>query len=79
MDHNGVARRVAAGQGTHLIRTYPDKETKMERKEPTKPSELSGLSHPQAVYYPAKCPMSCFPSSKKVSPQQHVDESNEKN
>lgn len=55
----------------------------MERKEPTKPSELSGLSRPQAAYYPAKCPMmtSCFPSSKskKVYPNITVTETeNEK-
>lgn len=68
MDENGVARRVATGQGTHMIRTFPDKETKMERKSPTKPSEISGLSRPQAAYYPSKYPMMCFPSSKKVHP-----------
>ncbi|KAI8090326.1 hypothetical protein BDF21DRAFT_411026 [Thamnidium elegans] len=83
LDSNGVARRVPSGQGTHLIRTFPDKETKMERKTPTKPSELSGLSRPQAAYYPTKCPMvtSCFPNSnsRKVHPNITVTEAeNEK-
>jgi hypothetical protein len=55
----------------------------MERKEPTKPSELSNLSRPQAVYYPAKCPMmltSCFPlaTAKKVHPNE-LEVNNEKN
>lgn len=42
----------------------------MERKTPTKPSEMSNLSRPQAAYYPAKFPMmsSCFPSTKRVYP-----------
>ncbi|GAA5798398.1 hypothetical protein EDC94DRAFT_593914 [Helicostylum pulchrum] len=75
VDRDGVARRVPSGQGTHLIRTFPDKETKMERKVPTKPSELSGLSRPQAAYYPAKSSMltSCFPT-KKVHPNITLNE-----
>lgn len=92
LDENGIARRVAYGKGTHLITTYPDKETRMERKSPTKPSELSNLSRPQAVYYPAKFPMmtSCFPSTKRVYPNTAItdddktivvtrDDNNEKN
>lgn len=76
LDENGVARRVAPGQGTHLIRKLPDNETKMERKVPTKPSEMSNLSRPQAIYYPAKFPMmtSCFPSTttKRVYPNTSI-------
>ncbi|KAG2190359.1 hypothetical protein INT46_002833 [Mucor plumbeus] len=75
LDENGVARRVSAGQGTHLIRIYPDKETKMERKPPTKPSEMSHLSRPQAAYYPKKPPMSCFPTStarQKIHPNNDI-------
>jgi hypothetical protein len=73
LDENGVARRVAAGQGTHVIRTFPDKETKMERKAPVKPSEVSNLTRPQAAYYP-KCQMmtSCFPSNKRVHPNNNI-------
>jgi hypothetical protein len=29
----------------------------MERKPPIKPSELSHLSRPEAIYYPARAPM----------------------
>lgn len=76
LDENGVARRVPAGQGTHLIRTMPDKETRMERKEPTRPSEMSNLSRPQAAYYPANMMSSPFPPSKKVHP--HIVVSEEK-
>ncbi|KAL7333498.1 hypothetical protein PS15p_202394 [Mucor circinelloides] len=75
LDENGVARRVAAGQGTHLIKIFPDKETKMERKPPTKPSEMSHLSRPQAAYYPKKPPMSCFPTSanrQKIHPNNDI-------
>ncbi|CAO3638479.1 unnamed protein product [Mucor hiemalis] len=74
LDENGVARRVAPGQGTHLIRKLPDNETKMERKSPTKPSQLSNLSRPEAIYYPAKFPMmtSCFPSTKRVYPNTSI-------
>lgn len=74
LDENGVARRVPAGQGTHLIRTMPDKENKMERKQPTRPSEMSNLSRPQAAYYPANMMTSCFPPNKKVYPNIVISE-----
>jgi hypothetical protein len=76
LDENGVAHRVAEGKGTHIIRTYPDKETKIERKPPTKPSEISSLSRPDAIYYPKKSLMtvSCFPS-RKVRPGEPIDAS----
>ncbi|KAI9361567.1 hypothetical protein BD770DRAFT_340938 [Pilaira anomala] len=81
LDSNGVARRVPAGQGTHLIRTYPDKETKMERKLPIRPSEISNLTRPQAAFYPPKAPImtSCFSNNKKIHPNITVtDTDNEK-
>ncbi|KAL1931424.1 hypothetical protein VTP01DRAFT_9566 [Rhizomucor pusillus] len=58
LDHNGVARRVPEGQGTHLIHVSQDKETRMEQKfdEPILPSKLR--SPESALYKPPPKPKS---------------------
>ncbi|KAI9491360.1 hypothetical protein BDB00DRAFT_767131 [Zychaea mexicana] len=44
LDHNGVARRVPSGQGTHLIYESQFKETRMEQK-----SDVRTISRHTAV------------------------------
>ncbi|KAI8983154.1 hypothetical protein BDB01DRAFT_850975 [Pilobolus umbonatus] len=74
LDSHGVATRVPDGKGTHLIKTYPDKETRMEKKPLMKPSDTSHLSKPMPTYSP-KFPISPF--SKKIHPfQEQEDEKN---
>ncbi|KAG0738696.1 hypothetical protein G6F57_012158 [Rhizopus arrhizus] len=73
LDENGVAHRVAEGEGTHIIRTYPDKETKIEKKPHSIKS--SELSKPEATFYPKRSLMTttrCFPT-KKVRPGEVID------
>lgn len=74
LDENGVARKVPNGKGTHLIKIHPDKETHMERKPPVKPSELSHLSRPEAMYYPAKGPMLSHNSSQVTVVEENSNE-----
>ncbi|KAI9282706.1 hypothetical protein BY458DRAFT_552311 [Sporodiniella umbellata] len=68
LDENGVAHRVAEGEGTHVIRSYPDKETKIERKTSKKTLEVSGIPRPDAVHYPRQYGMSTLFPSRKVRP-----------
>lgn len=73
LDENGVAHRVAEGEGTHVIRSYPDKETKIEKKSSTKPSETSGIPQPEQVHYPRKYQMTSLFPSRKVRPGEPID------
>ncbi|KAI7875982.1 hypothetical protein K492DRAFT_167608 [Lichtheimia hyalospora FSU 10163] len=71
LDSNGVARRVAKGQGTHLIHVSKHKETRMEQKSDiVLPSSLSSLPRPPDCAY-SRAPKMTWntPSSgRRVSP-----------
>ncbi|KAI8070506.1 hypothetical protein BC940DRAFT_296304 [Gongronella butleri] len=61
-DEQGIAKRVAKGQGTHLIHVYSDMETDIQKK--VEPVVLPSEYHkqvvepkaPQAAYLPAPAP-----------------------
>jgi hypothetical protein len=66
LDENGRATRVKQGHGTHYLTTYPDRETKLERKPPVLPSQFKmSCRPPQPVY----SPKAFMTTQKKVYPQ----------
>ncbi|KAG2220518.1 hypothetical protein INT45_000929 [Circinella minor] len=81
LDHNGVARRVPTGQGTHLIYESQFKETRMEQKSDyILPSTLSSLPRPPDTVYQKAPKMTWGPRRVGVSPvtdeKEPLDEKN---